>query len=570
MYLNESLLQDCKDFWKQFSHIPSCFTDLRHAVEKMSDDERTQFLSYIEDDMVATRPGADDASSKLEGWARAETCVLKFTYLITVSLPEAQPSTETLELLLERATKISQSLPNDPDPIMLAIYCLTNLHQRSAGSSDSSAQNSRVLLQATMLARAAADRDTEKENRPLALLATRLHLNLGFGRIAFQLWKHVKVKEMLVDTLSPYLLSRSALTQPFDVKHHQGFSADKELKHVIDTIDRMSKVQENLIFRDVKRFHWDSAMDLISMNEKLTSSLTRHTAVLERRRLARLKGEPVNDLQDVDFRSSTISDNVDRAVFPAYEQSTVHRPYRFLMPADIPSADYVLTQVHDRENVSKILYRDGLPTNWTPTAVSKSTTSETPIERLISENFWHPMSALLFSAHNPNTKADAKHFTTLTASLKELRRDQEKLIVSTSTGKDPAEEPTMVHENLLIGSYSTLEVLRALPRFTNEIKEKVVQSKTPHPMKPQVPKDWAKEIEAEVKNTFEAVTKVANNYINLLQKRGVVSIKAQVRWGKTGEALTSLISDDDLDHYAKEYVDSAVEAWKAVLQVKLK
>ena len=89
-------------------------------------------------------------------------------------------------------------------------------------------------------------------------------------------------------------------------------------------------------------------------------------------------------------------------------------------------------------------------------------------------------------------------------------------------------------------------------------------------MKPQVPKDWAKEIEAEVKNTFEAVTKVANNYINLLQKRGVVSIKAQVRWGKTGEALTSLISDDDLDHYAKEYVDSAVEAWKAVLQVKLK
>ncbi|KAJ8107724.1 hypothetical protein OPT61_g8672 [Boeremia exigua] len=571
IHLDDSLLQDCKDFWKQFSRIPSCFTDLRQAVEKMSDEDRTNFISYVEEDLVATKPSTEDSASKLEDWVRAEICALKFTYLIALSLKTPCSSKETQTSLIERACKVSQTLPRDPDPIMLLAYCLTQLHSQDAASTDASSKTRCTLMQATMLVRTAVEQDTEKENRPLALLASRLHLNLGLGRVAFQMWRHVKVKEMLVDTLSPYLLSRIGVTHPFDVKHHQGFSADKELKHVIDTIDRMSRVQEGLIFRDIKRFHWDSAFDLISMNDKLTASLTRQLAVLERRRIARLKGEPAGDLPDI--KSSNIhsaSDNIDRAVFPAYEHSGVHHPYSFLLPADIPSTDYVTVQSYSRESVNKILYRDGQPTDWTPTSNPEHANDETAAERLISENFWHPMSALLYSAHNPETKADAKLFTALTANLKQLRQDQENTIITTPTGKDPINELPMLDENVLIASYSALEVLRALPRLANELKERVVQSKTPHPMKPQVPKDWAKEIDAEVKGAFEAIGKVATSYIALLQKRGAVAIKAQVRWGQTGEALKSLISDEDVDYYAREYVDAAVEAWKGVLQVKLK
>lgn len=268
----------------------------------MSYEQRTDFLAYIEADLIATKPSSEGSESKFEDWLRAEICILKFTYLISFSLSASRPSTEVLGSLVERASKIGRILPKDPDPITLTAYCLTNMHHQNATSNDASSQDPRLLIQAAMLVRAAVERDTEKENRTLALLATRLHLNLGLGRPAFQLWKHVKVKEMLVDTLSPYLLSRISQTHPFDIKHYQGFSADKELKHVINTIDRMSKVQEGLIFRDIKRFLWDSAMDLISMNEKLTSSLTRYSAILERRRIARLKGEPAGDLPDVTSR----------------------------------------------------------------------------------------------------------------------------------------------------------------------------------------------------------------------------------------------------------------------------
>ena len=240
------------------------------------------------------------------------------------------------------------------------------------------------------------------------------------------------------------------------------------------------------------------------------------------------------------------------------------------MPADIPTAEHLLTKSHSLESVSQILYRDGLSTNCTPIATLENTTSEAPAERLISEKFWHPISSLLYSALNSEVKSDANSFTALIANLKKLRQEQEKLMVTKSTGRDPVDEPTMIDRNLLISSYSALEVLRALPRLTNEIKERVIQSKAPHPLKSQIPKDWAKEIDAEVKSTYEAIGKVANTYIDLLQKRGVLAIKAQVRWGATGEALKPLISDDDVEHYAKEYADSAVEAWKGVLQVKLR
>lgn len=186
-HLDESLLQICKDYWHQSSRIPSCFKDLRRAVEKMSSEERKAFLEFIEHDVSASKLKSDDALSESKDWARAEICVLKFSYLIMVSLPTSQPSVEALETLVDRAANVSQTLPEDLEPIMLIAYCLTRLHQRNVKADGE--QSPRLLLQATMLARAAVERDTEKQNRPLALLASRLHLNLGLGRVAIQLWQ---------------------------------------------------------------------------------------------------------------------------------------------------------------------------------------------------------------------------------------------------------------------------------------------------------------------------------------------------------------------------------------------
>jgi hypothetical protein len=99
-----------------------------------------------------------------------------------------------------------------------------------------------------------------------------------------------------VDTLSPYLLSRISQTHPFGVKGYGGFSADEELANVIGTIERMEKKTDSYLFKDIPSFVWDQTTDILAVKRKLGSSLTKHLCVVERRRIARFKGQSVNDL----------------------------------------------------------------------------------------------------------------------------------------------------------------------------------------------------------------------------------------------------------------------------------
>jgi hypothetical protein len=129
----------------------------------------------------------------------------------------------------------------------------------------------------------------------------------------------------------------------------------------------------------------------------------------------------------------------------------------------------------------------------------------------------------------------------------------------------------MCHENMLILSYGFLEICRANHKLTELLKDKVVKSKgKPHPLKQIIPAKFVEELSEEGAILFAAVRDIATSYIALLKKRGVKAIKAQVRWGESGEALKLILSDDDVEYYAKEYVDSALEAWSGVLKVKLK
>lgn len=198
--------------------------------------------------------------------------------------------------------------PRDSDLSFLCIYLLLDMHRRFVCVEEgrnplNTTVNSRILLQATMFARHLVEQDKEKENRTLSLLAARLHLNLGLGMVAFQLYSHTKCKEMLQDQLSLYVLSRISQTHPFDVKGHGGFSADEELARVIGTIERMERKTDDIIAHDIPSFLWDQATDMLSTKRRLNSSLTKHICVLERQRIARLKGDAATDLPALDMKS---------------------------------------------------------------------------------------------------------------------------------------------------------------------------------------------------------------------------------------------------------------------------
>ena len=154
--------------------------------------------------------------------------------------------------------------------------------------------------------------------------------------------------------------------------------------------------------------------------------------------------------------------------------------------------------------------------------------------------------------------------------LHAMRLAMEKLRMPGSTTLKPEDEPTLFHENMLISCYTKLEFLRALNKGIEHLREKVINPKSTHFMKAKLPKNWVSELETEVKICYEAIRDVARSYIHLIKDKGEAAITAQIRWGETGNILKKILSDSDVKFYAREYVESALQAWEGVLKVKLK
>jgi hypothetical protein len=521
--------------------------------------------------------------------------MLKFHYLLAVSLPSLLH--RTFQGLLRAAVRISQLFPEDPDAGCLVIYTLLVMHfnltcREELASPLERKSNSRILLQVAMFARHLVENDKDKQNRTFALIATRLHLNLGLGTVAFRLYSHVKCKEMLVDTLSPYLLSRISQTHPFEVKGYGGFSADEELAKVVGTIERMERKTDSYLFKDIPSFVWDQATDTLAMKQRLGSSLTKHICVVERRRIARLKGEPLSALPTLSYKSefcfrllhgtvlmetayNEISDNVDHKVFPDFEHSSLSTRARDLvMPSPLPDKHWLYYMHEKRERPVRILYGEGLSNEFDPhntkylIGVSEEEISggHTRAE-MLTRIFWKYIGDTVYTfGYNLSVKVDGEP---ILKHLKSTRKGLEKLRMPGDTILKPEDDPTMFHESMLMWCYGLLEVCRCIHRLGEWLFENVLKVKN-HPKRAELSEKLLKDLQEEAKILFQTVRDVAQSYIDLILKRGVRAIKAQVRWGVTGEALKVFLSDDDVEYYAKEYVESALEGWKGVLKVKLK
>lgn len=313
------LLSDCQAYFADFSHLPCCFDDIRQIVTALSHDEAEAFARYTDEFTNGLLPDAQatqvhcfhklfehqfaltqSAQETVDKWRQIEINDLKFHYLIYVSCA-AEPVREVLDWMVVKATQLLVTGCEDLDVGCLAVLSLLLLHQTYVCRDEEMnpleiSENSRLLLQATMLVRHLTILDPDKQQRRLWLFSARLHMNLGLGSIAFKQYEHVKCKEVLHDSLAPYLLSRIAQTHPFDLKTMGGSSAEHELDKALNSIDRMTKRTEDFIIKDVDSFHWDQAADLLVLRDKFRTSLTKYLCLVNRYRISRLKGESTDSL----------------------------------------------------------------------------------------------------------------------------------------------------------------------------------------------------------------------------------------------------------------------------------
>jgi N-terminal acetyltransferase B complex non-catalytic subunit len=116
----------------------------------------------------------------------------------------------------------------------------------------------------------------------------------GFTAVAVDQYNHVRVKEILNDTLSHNLLTRISQVHPFDSKAMKVYP-DQELRNVVSTIDRMERKVDDFLYQDMQDVQYDQTFELLDFKRQLRSSLTKHLCIIERRRIARLKGEILDD-----------------------------------------------------------------------------------------------------------------------------------------------------------------------------------------------------------------------------------------------------------------------------------
>ncbi|KAH9878562.1 hypothetical protein IAQ61_001834 [Plenodomus lingam] len=576
--LKADMLPICKQYWECYSATPSCFTDLRSAVESLSVGQQQEFHQFIQDQTRDLYAKAELEEDKFSLWQQTEVNILKFDYLLTIAMPPS-PTTHAMEALAAKAIRFCASCPETTEAAFVAIYTLLHLHNEISDSEKHGptyevAPSTRILLQAAMLARHLGVRDGKRENRTLSLLAARLHLNLGLGRSAFRLYRLSKLKEMLLDTLSLYVLARISMTHPFDITGYQGFSAEEELENVVDAIDRMERKTDTFLYKDLPSFIHDQFSDTLLLKRRLKSSLTRQLCNTERRRIARLKGKSTEHIPRLNHTAfEHVSQNLDLSAFPHYGQTHSQGPCHLVMPNHVPDESWMIKHsvevdatsyfVYQEEGVSDLLrwhLKDSENEDQTPPAISA--------EHIV-QDLWRFLRHYTLVARNDiATPGHADSLGRFQAHLEAMRKAMQSLRLPEPTTATPENEGALFSETMLLACYTKLEVLRATHKFLDLLKDKVVPAKSTHSLKKILPKGWIAAVASEVDLCFQAIQDLAQSYISAIRKTGMAAIKAQVRSGATGKQLCALLSAEDIQFYANEYVDSAVEGWSGVLQVK--
>lgn len=119
----------------------------------------------------------------------------------------------------------------------------------------------------------------------------------------------------------------------------------------------------------------------------------------------------------------------------------------------------------------------------------------------------------------------------------------------------------------LMLSYGFLEVLQLIARFTLTLNG--IACKKSHPLHSQTPKHVVERLSKCTRDCYDAIMAVARSDVEGLKKHGLARMRTYAREGPTGTAFRDILTDRDIDFYAKEYVESAVEAYSGILKVKL-
>ncbi|KAF1998096.1 hypothetical protein P154DRAFT_524402 [Amniculicola lignicola CBS 123094] len=591
---NTNLLELCKMYWNKHHHINGSFHDLRRFVEVLDREQQEEFHAYITKASSDIKPDSLEHDKRLtDKWFRTELNVAKFDYLLTISRAD-DPSEEVLTLSVKSLIKlytVGARIQEESyqDAGILAIWTLLKLaYHLSQSAGEELRQRSLYLtLQATMLALHLTAGEAGKQNRPLILLSTRLHMMHGFATIAFEQYQFARVKEILNNTISYILLNSISQIHPFDTTGSKSFYPDDELNKVVTSIKRMESRVDDFLYTGLDDFQYDQATELLEFKRKLRCSLTKHLCLVERRRIARLKCELVDSGLDCGIEDfEAVSDDRDLNVLPNFESSMLISPLNFIMMKDTPrSASWMYKFIVTSERCHRAVRFepaldaaiDKLLSPYAEQHLGRDTEIDFELEghtklvlsiqRTISlipqdANCWEQLSNQFRAVHNTITDMDANVVVV---------HDQLKHVENNDTNCGSTSVP-LPCPPVTKSIYSRLEYFQLVSRLCQNTADLMAKKNLK-----MVPRIWRDAKDSPHQRLHQEVQKVHNNMQNwvkdwtrVLKKTGLRLMLENIGWGSTGESLKLVMTEEDQGWYARQYVESAIDTIEGFLKVKLK
>ncbi|UKZ66082.1 uncharacterized protein TrAtP1_007264 [Trichoderma atroviride] len=214
-----------------------------------------------------------------------------------------------------------------PELAILIAFCSLNL----AFSEDQARQSlkpqaTRHLIRALLLLDDQLAQNSGHSQ--LSLVLTQLHIRLGSGARASDIWDVIGVKRTIIDSLGPIFYDRLSTISPALLSTYDSWGS-----HLMDLLQShyVNSLKLRMHQRLIDAFEsgsYSSVVGIPQYIESLRSSGTRAMSLAEARRIERLLGQPSRELES-DPRFNEVNDDtdltqtIDYGSFPSWNSRTV-------------------------------------------------------------------------------------------------------------------------------------------------------------------------------------------------------------------------------------------------------
>jgi hypothetical protein len=286
------------------AHNPACFDDAKVFVESLD----SSGIRYLAHEHYTVQASADDVAS-----LRKRLFTLKLQYFETTCpqvYNEMQNSArlENIERVVtagidlykfigEKGSSTSSAVSEvQSEVVLLLAICLVDLaNLQGSPTSLPSPDSTKYLVQALLL----LDQQLLKcpKHSQMTLLLVQLHLLLGSGQEAREMWETLAVKNTIMDSLAPIFYDRLSTVAPglMSPDDTAGWRLMQSIKTHYQASLRM-RMPRRLIDA-FEAGSYSAVLDIPRYIENLRTSCTRAMSLVESARSERLLQDPETDLR---------------------------------------------------------------------------------------------------------------------------------------------------------------------------------------------------------------------------------------------------------------------------------